>query len=515
MSFLKIIFKKVNLKKIFFIFIIGLVSRLVVNNYFEVNVFSDFFNKVSLVYYFLFSCFLVIVNELGNFSFLPSFFSMFLSVNSFLIYCFNFSKVNFSLFSLSNIRNLFKLLFGSFRGYNYQHVTDNIESDSVKSISCNDKDKFIVFEKNKDITPKEVSHNSQGNRGSLRRCRSNSRLRASFLDRDKLSNNSKVSNITYDNKTENVSHKNIRGSSTTTNSGEFIPLCVVNSEGSNVHTKKYYDYYRNNRGSLPAFPREVNFTAPGAPQLSNLNTPSDLSSVSPLFRDKTPVRHSTDERPIMAGTVFPEYYRQLWGSVNGPSDVSTYGKQIDWEHLRQRVNGNTSTKCHELLNGVNKEVVNVDLYGPNPEYPLRIKSKNGGLFKLGFRLFEGDFDRIEKVYIKYHDITKRKLMWNIWEKNRGRFGTYYEFKSEFDPNSPIIRTIFFETKSDISNELRSLIVSFNSFRHPGLDYYGKNRFGFTGITSQQEGINEVNARKNKGKVLEYPGIKHKRFNSNK
>lgn len=64
-------------------------------------------------------------------------------------------------------------------------------------------------------------------------------------------------------------------------------------------------------------------------------------------------------------------------------------------------------------------------------------------------------------------------------KNRGRFGTYSEFKSEFDPNSPIIGIILSETKSDISNELSGLITSFNSFRHPGLDYYSKNRFGFT------------------------------------
>jgi hypothetical protein len=43
------------------------------------------------------------------------------------------------------------------------------------------------------------------------------------------------------------------------------------------------------------------------------------------------------------------------------------------------------------------------------EIDLAVKSKNKGKFKLGFGLLDNSLDKIESVYIKYHDLTKRKL----------------------------------------------------------------------------------------------------------
>ena len=47
------------------------------------------------------------------------------------------------------------------------------------------------------------------------------------------------------------------------------------------------------------------------------------------------------------------------------------------------------------------------------KFYFKLLTKKKGRFILGFKLFEGDFDKIQRVYVKYHDFTKRKLMWNI------------------------------------------------------------------------------------------------------
>jgi hypothetical protein len=44
-------------------------------------------------------------------------------------------------------------------------------------------------------------------------------------------------------------------------------------------------------------------------------------------------------------------------------------------------------------------------------HEVNLKTKSKGKFKLGFELF--DFDNIGRVYVKYHDLTKRKLFWNL------------------------------------------------------------------------------------------------------
>src|SRR5260370_10055047 len=58
------IFNKRNLVKILTIFIVGFVSRTLVNHYFDLNVFSDCFSFISVTYYFCMAAFIVTVNHL-------------------------------------------------------------------------------------------------------------------------------------------------------------------------------------------------------------------------------------------------------------------------------------------------------------------------------------------------------------------------------------------------------------------------------------------------------------------
>lgn len=70
--FFKSIFNIRTLYKILIIFTIGFISRYLVNNFFGVNVFIDFCSYISLIYYSLFSCFVIFIHELvDSFYILP------------------------------------------------------------------------------------------------------------------------------------------------------------------------------------------------------------------------------------------------------------------------------------------------------------------------------------------------------------------------------------------------------------------------------------------------------------
>jgi hypothetical protein len=52
----------------------------------------------------------------------------------------------------------------------------------------------------------------------------------------------------------------------------------------------------------------------------------------------------------------------------------------------------------EINSGVHKEVV------------LNTVGVDGGRFRLVFRFMDDSLDKIQKVYVKYHDLSKRKIM---------------------------------------------------------------------------------------------------------
>lgn len=70
------IFNKSNISKVVIIFSVGLVSRFLVDSYFNINVFIDYLNSISILYYFSMSIFRVFINELASYydlNIIPSF----------------------------------------------------------------------------------------------------------------------------------------------------------------------------------------------------------------------------------------------------------------------------------------------------------------------------------------------------------------------------------------------------------------------------------------------------------
>jgi|ERR1700728_331030 hypothetical protein len=70
------IFTKNNLSKLIIIFTVGLISRILISLYYDVNVFIEYYKSVSLIYYSVMAMFIVVLGELFtyfNLNIIPSF----------------------------------------------------------------------------------------------------------------------------------------------------------------------------------------------------------------------------------------------------------------------------------------------------------------------------------------------------------------------------------------------------------------------------------------------------------
>jgi len=87
------IFNRLNLSKVLVIFMVGFVTRVLINYVYDFNVFVDYLNTISLTYYGMMSIFIVLVNELFTyfeFKLLP--------------------KISFEVFSITSIRKAISVI---------------------------------------------------------------------------------------------------------------------------------------------------------------------------------------------------------------------------------------------------------------------------------------------------------------------------------------------------------------------------------------------------------------------
>jgi len=80
-----------------------------------------------------------------------------------------------------------------------------------------------------------------------------------------------------------------------------------------------------------------------------------------------------------------------------------------------------------------------------------------GLFsriKVGIKSID---NKVVLAYVKYHDISKRKIYWNLWEKTKSRYDTYEDFKANWDAETPIWKTMANEFKVDIKNDVKDVL----------------------------------------------------------
>ena len=111
---------RLNLTKVFVIFLVGFVSRVGINYYWGINVFMDYLNSISMGYYSIMAIFVVMVNEL------------FSNID---IKNISFKNIiSWEVFNITSIRKGFSVIISNISTKDKIHMSSNMgTSDSVPS----------------------------------------------------------------------------------------------------------------------------------------------------------------------------------------------------------------------------------------------------------------------------------------------------------------------------------------------------------------------------------------------
>jgi hypothetical protein len=263
------ILNKSNINKILIIFIVGLTSRIIINYIYNINVFIDYFNKVSIIYYILMSTFIVLVHEVVTYfdvNIIPScIFDNIKYVMSMNSKVFNYmkSKKNFTISSISKKLNNIYLDFFT----NKLHMTQAYFYDNIKeNLSENDLNTKVLTRSTKSTS----SHNNNKNSSHG-------------------SNSSTNSDIT---RTSNVRANNVRANRINNSNG--VSNWVINTNNNQNEISS-----QNNEQDRRIYSSDVLFTLDALP-----NTEASRSS-SPNRRLYTPDPNSNFTTPSTMTPLFP------------------------------------------------------------------------------------------------------------------------------------------------------------------------------------------------------------------
>ena len=486
-SFLKRNINRLTLSKVLVIFVVGLVSRVLVNNFWDVNVFVDYLNTISLTYYGFMSIFVVLVNELYSYIDIKIIPKISKDV-------FNITSIRRAFVSLLSLRerNKVSLISGetSVKGF----IGSKESNSSNVLFAGNSSDNNVnrgrgngegIRSKGVSGSSKGVSGsgNSKGVSGSLKGVSGSLKgVGGDYIDRDYvdkgLRSKKGVSNMRsyYDNTTKSTTpksntpivHNSVRSQNVRSgNSGSYVDSVSVVSDTSRY---LYIGYQKSDEGNLGYFSKDNSVKTP---VISRLTTPSTMS---PLFPSRESSVYSSQYR---GGVNIPKIV--VYDSVNNGisvnsvdsvqsvvntipriSDIPSYPSNeiynFDWETRQQCIISEMKNKLHEM----------------DVQYKLQemeVSSKNKKFFgkvKLGFKYLDTKFSRVESkldsIYVKYHDISKRKFVWTVWEKGRGNYESYQDFKLSWDPNKKVWSEIKNAVKSDLRSEIENLIHKHDPFK---------------------------------------------------
>lgn len=408
-SFFIKLFNFNNFIKLFIIFFIGFFFRFLIDYFIGINVFNDYTSLISIIYYFFMSCFIVFVHELIDYlSYLPNFGG--------------------------------KIILGNFDSSIPSHNNKLSTPSTQQSIRTNKEIKVI-----NSLNMENVNNTQNNNLNKSNNTRGNTPI-----DFRLTSNNgediSMVPTINKDKKPVFLPYSNTNLSSISNHpSNRDVSITNVDNLNSNLGVNIRYPLDDIISGS------EITSSELATPRVS-------LSSNNSKFTNDT--NHGT------VGTTSPNLpaINIDLNGVRRNSDFRLFEPRnisdIDIEYRRNRIRENVGQSIPDVINNNCTEIV----------------VHKEGLFnkvKLGFKYtgskVNSSVSKLESIYIKYHDIGKRKFFWTIWESNRDHYSSYQEFKKSWDPNTKIWKEIYNEIKRDISKEVDNLLHSNDPFKNKPID----------------------------------------------
>jgi len=429
------IFNKKSIIKIFIIFIVGFVIRITVNYVYNINVFIDYTNIISIIYYYFMALFAVVINEINlQFQFpISSFFGYVFSVVK------KFPFINLDDLKLSFLRKTInKFIYGS----NKMCLgSDNpVKGNCVKS--------------NID-TPINLFHNGTGSKVNKDLNVNKSYDSTSFYVRSKGFTQIPQSNE------DTFSNKSIKKGGYLNNSVSKINNTKTDlSEGSRSFIISSFD----NDNILISSKTNKNLSNLQRPVINNLTTNKEFSRSSLESNYTNDTNHATVS----------------YTDINKPHlnvNLNGYRKDADLRLFEPRQISDVDINYRK-----EKIIQNVHQKASVLEYTHEIVVPKEGMLdklKLGFKYtgskFSNSKSKLESIYIKYYDVSRRHFYWTIWESDRNNFDSYKDFKKSWDPKTKIWKEITSHVKRNIKDTIEDLIRINDPFKNkPIMDNRVKN-----------------------------------------
>lgn len=273
------IFNKINMTKVIIIFTIGFITRILINNIYGINVFLEYLNTISLIYYSLISIFAVFVHE-----FVTYFNLNILSISS-ITSTIKYISSNISNIKISNIRLSSKNIMNSNKLTILGLEDENTRKMVNKPVSISD-----ISHKNGDETLPNTRYNSNSKKGSSSSPSKPSRSNNSPSHIDNSSQRIKGSSSSRKYSSppimENKSRASLKSDFGYTKSGEsakslrFV-VDTINDNGNEIPYKTpiinqgdyRYGPSSSQEGVMPSRPRLSNLTTPSMSTISSTRTP--------------------------------------------------------------------------------------------------------------------------------------------------------------------------------------------------------------------------------------------------
>jgi hypothetical protein len=96
---------------------------------------------------------------------------------------------------------------------------------------------------------------------------------------------------------------------------------------------------------------------------------------------------------------------------------------------------------------------------------------------------------MDSIAINYHDKSKRKLFWTLWERKSGNYESYEDFKRSWDPHTSIWDEIKNRTSKDVKADVEGILG------------VGRNRNGLGYTTMKGIESRGVNVRSEVNKLI--------------
>jgi len=462
------IFNRSNLKKVFIIFTIGLMTRMLMVNLFN----HEYFHNISIIYYSIFSLCIVIIHEVVNY----------LNINIIPHFITNFPSHIASIFQYN--LNLFKSSFNTIKSSSF--LVSIIKWDDLKLSSIIRYIKMIssINEESKmtmGIDKSKISYTQISKPKAIPSIPTTLNMEGDFNLYDSDRNSSGISSIAEASSSRPANNSSLNTTPAKTSSSNNTPLKNNNVNRGLLFTLNPIKDSSEAEMSSPLQTPDPNGYIPNRPNQSALTTPSTMT---PLFNSRSSSMDSSYYRDTHGdvpnsnynGHVYPvpgqvPYFNPTRVSVNSTKAVmglntsnenlwrnNFVGSSTDW--TMQRYNAQSAV-AREYLEITQKEVVPSIL--SNEIVPREVEVKRGifGKIKLTFKLIdsklEAKISNMDSIAIKFHDKGKRKFFWTIWEKKSGNYDSYEEFKSSWDPKTNIWAEIKGKTNNDVRTDVEGIL----------------------------------------------------------